>query len=245
MKALILAAGIGSRLRPLTYNVPKCLIQVKEKPILENALEHLNKNNIETVVIVVGYLGGKVQEYFGDQFRSTRLIYVENKAFNVTDNIYSVWLAKKHLNDDVLLLDADVLFEGKVIERVCKHNYSNIIVVDEYKSFMTGTGVNVDHEIVTEMILAKGVCPNIQPHPMLKTINIYRFSKEFMEKYFIPTLDECIEEGYHDEFYEFVIRKIIESNVVQLMALSIGGLKWCEIDTSKDLQVAERLFGKR
>lgn len=245
MKTVVLAAGAGNRLRPLTHNTPKCLIRVNGKPILENALEHLSRNGIGTAVIVIGHLGEKVREYLGNQFCGMRLIYVENKIFNVTNNIYSLWLAKEHLNDDILLLEDDIFFEAEVIDRTCRHNYPDIIVVDVYQSFMEGTGVTVDNDIVTGVILKENKSQNTRCNPGLKTVNIYKFSKQFMETYLIPSLEEVIAEGYHSMFYEFAISRIVKSRAVQLMALPITGLKWFEIDTPEDLQQAERLFAEQ
>lgn len=242
MKAIILAAGMGTRLRPLTYSIPKCLVKVNGKPILENALQHLNKNGLKTAILVIGHLGDKVREYLGDQYQDTELLYVENPIFDRTNNIYSLWLAKEYLSDDVLLLEDDIFFEAEVIDRLCKHGYPNIIVVDEYQSFMNGTVVTADHDIVTEMILKKDQYYDTRHYHKLKTVNIYKFSKEFMDTYFIPALERCINEDCLDEFYEIAISRIIKLGAVRLMALSIAGLKWFEIDTPEDLKRAEELF---
>ena len=242
MKAIILAAGMGTRLQPLTYSTPKCLVKVNGKPILENALEHLNGNGIKTAILVTGHLGDKVREYLGTRFKDTKLIYVENQIYDKTNNIYSLWLAKEYLIDDLLLLEDDIFFETEVIDRVCKHNYPNIMVVDDYQNFMNGTVVMADRGIVTEMILKKDQHPDKNYYHGLKTVNIYRFAKEFMDTYFIPGLESYIDADNLNEYYELAISNIVKSAAVPLGALSIAGLKWFEIDTLEDLKRAEELF---
>ena len=245
MKAVILAAGRGTRLRPLTDSTPKCLVRVNGKPLLHNALEHLGANGIDTAVIVIGHLGETVRESLGEQFQGIRLIYIENRLFDATNNVYSLWLARDHLNDDILLLEDDIFFEGELIDRVCSHSCPNIVIVDEYRDFMEGTGVNVDHDIVTEFILKENGSHVIPHTPGLKTVNIYRFSRQFMETHLIPCLEQVIAEGHHDVFYEFALARIVKSTSVHLVALRAAGLKWFEIDTPEDLQHAEQLFAKQ
>jgi NDP-sugar pyrophosphorylase family protein len=245
VKAAVLAAGKGARLRPLTDSTPKCLVKVNGKPLLHNALEHLGGNGIDTAVIVIGHLGEMVRESLGEQFQGIRLIYVENRLFDTTSNAYSLWLARDHLNDDILLLEDDIFFEGELIDRVCGHSYANIVVADEYRDFMEGTGVNVDHDIVTEFVLKENAGQVVPQNPRLKTVNIYRFSRQFMETQLIPCLEQVIAEGHHDVFYEFALARVVKSASVRLAALPAAGLKWFEIDTPEDLQHAEQLFARQ
>ena len=245
MKAVVLAAGMGARLRPLTDSAPKCLVRVTGKPLLHNALEHLGANGIDTALIVIGHLGEIVRESLGEQFQGIRLTYIENRLFDATNNVYSLWLARDHLNDDILLLEDDIFFEEELIHRLCRHSYANIVVADEYRDFMEGTGINVDHDIVTEFILKENASQVIPHKPGLKTVNIYRFSRQFMETHFVPCLEQVIAEGHHHVFYEFALARIVKSTSVRLVALPAAGLKWFEIDTPEDLRHAEQLFAKQ
>jgi len=111
LKTIILAAGSGTRLMPLTENIPKCLVEVGEISILSNTLNCLNKNGIEECVIVVGHHAEKVVGCIGDEFKDIKITYVENKIFEKTSNIYSLWLAKLYLNDDVLLIEGDIFLK--------------------------------------------------------------------------------------------------------------------------------------
>ena len=242
MKAIILVAGMGTRLMPLTENTPKCLVKVNGVPLLVNTLNCLNKNGIKECVLVVGHLAEKVVECIGDEFENIRITYVKNEIFDKTCNIYSLWLARMHLNDDILLLEDDIFFEEKVIEKLCEDGHSNVIVVDDYKDFMNGTAVTANNGRATEMILKRDQSDGFRYGGKLKTVNIYKFSMKFMEDYFIPTLNLYMGDGHLNEFYELVISKIIESGETQISVLTVNELKWFEIDTCQDLKEAEKLF---
>ena len=242
MKTIILAAGSGTRLMPLTENIPKCLVEVGEIPILINTLNCLNKNGIEECVIVVGHHAEKVVGRIGDEFKDIKITYVENKIFEKTSNIYSLWLAKLYLNDDVLLIEGDIFFEDAVIKKLCEDGHHDVIAVADYKDFMNGTMVTANNGVATAMILKKDQGGNFQHDDKLKTVNIYKLSRRFMENYFIPTLNSYIESGHSDEFYELVISKIIRSMQTEISVLRVDDLKWFEIDTYEDLKRAEKLF---
>jgi choline kinase len=245
LKAVILAAGMGTRLRPLTLKTPKCLICVNGTPFVENALFHLNRNGIESAVIVIGYLGEGIKRYLGNEYRNTRLHYVENNVFDKTGNIYSLWLARQYLEDDIILLEDDIFFEGEVIDRLCHHKSPEIVVVDIYKNNMNGTGVNVESDIVTSFIMGQDITPGIQLKPKFKTVNIYRFSRSFMKRYLLPKVEELVSGEHSDIFYETAIGEVVKKPEVRMVALSIAGLKWFEIDTPEDLSQAETMFTSR
>jgi len=242
LKTVILAAGSGTRLMPLTENIPKCLVEVGEIPILINTLNCLNKNCIEECVIVVGHHAEKVMECIGDEFGNIKITYVENKIFDTTGNIYSLWLAKLYLNDGVLLIEGDIFFEDAVIKKICEDSHPDAIAVAGYKDFMDGTLVTANNGVATEMVLKKDQGGHFQYGDKLKTVNIYKLSRRFMETYFIPILNSYIGGGHLDEFYELVISKIIGSMQTEISVLQVNGLKWFEIDTYEDLKRAEKLF---
>ena len=233
---------MGTRLMPLTENTPKCLVKVNGVSILENTLNFLNKNGIKECVLVVGHLAEKVVECIGDEFENIKINYIKNKIFDKTCNIYSLWLARMHLNDDILLLENDIFFEEKVIEKLCENSNPDVIVADDYKDFMNGTVVTADDGEATEMILKRDQGDGFRYGDKLKTVNIYKFSMRFMENYFIPALNSHIESGHLNEFYEIVISEIIRSIQTQISVLPVSGLKWFEIDTYEDLKEAEKLF---
>jgi len=119
MKAVILAAGIASRLRPLTDNTPKCLLKVGEKNILELSIENLLSNNLREIIIVTGYLENQIRDFMRVRFPQLNISYIYNKFYSTTNNIYSLWLAKDTvLGDDMLMMDSDIVLISKSFQNL-------------------------------------------------------------------------------------------------------------------------------
>ncbi|MCK5350016.1 MAG: NTP transferase domain-containing protein, partial [Desulfobacula sp.] len=133
-KALILVAGLGSRLDPLTQMLPKCMVEVNGTPILINTLNHLAANGFKQVVIVTGYMDFLITSQIGNQFQNMEIIYVKNEIFYKTNNMYSLWLAKEYLIDDngVLLIEGDLFFEEAVLTRLLNTGDNSYWVVDKF-----------------------------------------------------------------------------------------------------------------
>ena len=141
MQGLILAAGQGTRLQPLTNNLPKCLVEIAGKSILEYQLASLDKVGIRECVVVIGFLGSKVKDRFGPRFGNISLSYVPNLHFQKTNNLYSLWLGSQHIVRDMLLLEGDILFEPSLLEDLVGNSSPNAAVVDTFQSHMDGTVV--------------------------------------------------------------------------------------------------------
>ena len=135
-KAVILAAGVGNRLRPYTRKYPKCFVEVAGVSILENTLTHLAALGCEEVVIVIGHHKELIIEKFGAKFLEMSIVYVVAESYETTNNIYSLWLARSHLTEDVLLLEADVFFERAVLERLLSESSGNSAVVSQHQSWI-------------------------------------------------------------------------------------------------------------
>ena len=246
MKAVILAAGFGSRLGSLTKATPKCLIKVNGRRLLDNALECLYQNGIEEVIIVIGYLAEKVKDYLGYQYRSMRLTYVTNKEFHRTNSLYSLWLASEHFNDDTLLLEGDLFFEESIIKKICQSHNPNIMVVDDYQPFRQSNAVIIDENgYVKHMVTEKDQAEGFDFTGKLITANMYRFCREFMHEYLVPALKAPLQQNNIDELYDTALSEVVNSQSVPILAVSVSGLRWYEIDTPEDLQRAEELFQDR
>lgn len=243
MKAIILAAGQGIRLRPLTNQLPKCLVQIDEKPILQYQLEALSDAGIHDCSIVVGFRAQQVQSYFGPKFADVDLSYTLNKSFKDTNNLYSLWLAKRYLRDDIILLEGDVLFDRLLLEDITRSPHPNVAVVDKFQSHMDGTVVFPKEDFVDSMILKSQQPTDFNYQTALKTVNIYILSRVAMRDFLIPTLDAYVAQGFTNQFYEAAIAKIIDEGNLQLAIHHTGIRKWVEIDTSEDVHHAEVLFG--
>jgi len=242
MKAIILAAGQGSRLRPLTDQIPKCLINVTGKPILQHQLESLDHIGIQTCVIVVGYKSEQVQRYFGDHFRGIWLKYVQNPHYLETNNLYSLWLAREELSDDIIILDGDLVFEVSLLKDIQESMGNNVAVVDEWKPNMDGTVVSNDGDRVSSMILKTDQPKGFDPTGMFKTVNLYVMNRTSMVEHFLPSLDTKVSAEGKFQFYESVLAALIADGQIQMKVHRTGKRKWVEVDTASDLALAERLF---
>jgi NDP-sugar pyrophosphorylase family protein len=242
MKAVILAAGQGTRLRPLTNNLPKCLVQVHGKPLLQYQLESLEKARIRHCVIVVGYLGDKVQWHFGPRFGNVRITYVTNEIFERTNNIYSLWLARHELNDDILLMEGDLLFDDGLLGDIIKNQHTNVAVVDNFHPPMNGTVILERNGLSTHMVLGSQQSADFDYRHALKTVNIYVLSRETLASQLLPSLDQYIDHGLTNEFYEAVMAQLIANGELQMAVHLTGNRMWTEIDTEEDLHQAERLL---
>lgn len=244
MKAVILAAGMGTRLRPLTDDKPKCLVPVHGTPVLGYALDTLQRANIDECVIVVGYRADQIESLVGNRYGRMKITYVENPIFDQTNNIYSFWLALPHLDDDMLLIEGDLLFDDSVIYDLLESPSPNVAVVDRYQEHMDGTVIMADGDIARAMILKSEQSDDFDYGPALKTVNIYKFSREMLQDIFSPRLNTFISNGDTEQYYEAVLAELIGTQALEMAVQITGPETWAEIDNVQDLRVAEQVFAK-
>ena len=242
MKAVILAAGMGTRLRPLTNSRPKCQVEVRGKPILQHQLESLAKAGIAECVLVTGYLSNQPRGHFGRRFRGVEISYVENERYDETNNLYSLWLALKEFDDDIILMEGDLVFEDVILEQLLNSPDPNVAVVDRYQTFMDGTVILPEGRVSKTMVLKKDQGADFDYSRALKTINIYKLSGKDLSHQIIPELTRYVIEGKTDQYYEAVFADLISRGVFELSILRTEDTKWAEIDTIEDLELAEKLF---
>jgi len=184
MQAVILTAGIGKRLRPITDTIPKCLVPVNGKPMLINTLEILDSSGMREVVIVVGYLREKVYETIGHSFGRIKISYVENDIYDKTNNVYSLWLARDRLNKDTILLECDLYYGADLIDKLLEGKQECKIMVGKYQPFMAGTVVEIGPDgVVKRLITAKEQHIGFDFSDKYKTVNVYYFSEASLEEY--------------------------------------------------------------
>jgi choline kinase len=240
MQAVILAAGQGVRLRPMTEDCPKCLVKVQGKPMLEYQLEALVAAGVSDCVIVVGYLGAQVRHTYGDDFQGMRLRYVNNPVYDQTNNIYSLWLARGHVSDDVLLLESDLVFDPALLVDLLRTPGENVAVVDHFQPFMNGTVILANGDRARAMVLKRDQQPGFDLSVALKTVNIYKFSYATVSDLLMPALEEYVMQGQTDDYYEMVIANAVADGSMELDVLRMGSRVWAEIDTVEELADAER-----
>ncbi len=241
MQAVILAAGQGTRLRPLTDRCPKCLVEVQGKPILQHQLEALSDAGLRECIIVVGYRAEQVRDYFGAHFRNLSITYVENEIFDRTNNIYSLWLARPRITEDLLLLEGDLVFDSGLLMDLLEVPNKNAAVVDRFQPFMNGTVVLTHGDRATAMVLGREQPRGFDYESALKTVNIYKFSHQAVSYVLMPALAAYVSQGQTDIFYEAAISSAIAEGTLQLEVLRTGPRAWGEIDTREDLVDAEKM----
>ncbi len=242
MKAVILAAGQGSRLRPLTDNMPKCLVPFYRRPMMEYQMEYLDRAGFRECVIVVGYLGDKVRERIGSRFGRIDVKYVENEVYDRTNNIYSLWLARRELDDDVLLLEGDLLYEYGLLQDMLRKRSGNVAVVDRFRPPMNGTVILAKGGMSEAMVLKSQQSPEFDYRRALKTVNMYTLSRESLADAIVPRLDDYVSEGRTGEYYEAVMSDLIGRGELAMAVHLTGNRMWTEIDTEEELHEAERQF---
>lgn len=246
MQAIILAAGMGRRLGDLTRGHTKCMVEVNGQTLIDRAIHQLSKLNLTRLVLVVGYKGKELKEYIGNRYDDIlKIEYIENPIYDRTNNIYSLALAKDILcEDDSLLLESDLIFEDSMLEMLVNHPDPNLALVAKYETWMDGTMVRIDSERNIVNFVPKAAFRFEDVSVYYKTVNIYKFSKEFSQKEYVPFLDAYSKVMGNNEYYEQVLRVITLVHNSTLKALPIGDKKWYEIDDIQDLDIASAIFSE-
>ncbi|MCR5192227.1 MAG: aminotransferase class I/II-fold pyridoxal phosphate-dependent enzyme [Bacteroidales bacterium] len=245
MQAIILAAGMGRRLGELTKDNTKCMLKVNGIRLIDRTLDCLSVLNLKRVVIVVGYNGDKVIDYVGNNYKGTEIVYVDNPIYDKTNNIYSLFLARDYMvEDDTLLLESDLIYEHSVIEKLLADPRPDLALVDKYESWMDGTVVTLDEEQNIVNFLNKEKFRYSDIADYYKTVNIYKFSREFSTGQYVPFLNAYCTALGRNEYYEQVLRVITLLGNTTLKALPLSGEKWYEIDDIQDLDIAEGMFAE-
>lgn len=244
MQAIILAAGMGRRLGEYTKDNTKCMLPVNGVRLIDRTLSQLAKLHLNRVVIVVGYQGQNLIDYIGHRYDGQlKIEYVENPIYDKTNNIYSLALAKDKLQeDDTLLIESDLIFDDGMFSLLTENPYPNLALVAKYETWMDGTMVRIDSENNIVNFVPKAAFDYNETDSYYKTVNIYKFSREFSQTKYVPFLEAYSKAVGNNEYYENVLRIISFLNSHDLKALPITHEKWYEIDDKQDLDIAEALF---
>ena len=244
MQAIILAAGMGRRLGDYTKDNTKCMVPVNGVRLIDRLLGQLAKQQLNRVIIVVGYKGKELREYIGNRYDSLLNIeFAENPVYDKTNNIYSLAIVKDKLQeDDTLLIESDLIFGDRMIPMIVDNAYPNLALVAKYETWMDGTMVRLDDEQNIVNFISKDAFDYNDVDSYYKTVNIYKLSKQFSEQKYVPFLDAYTKAVGNNEYYENVLRIISLLNNHDMKALPIGQEKWYEIDDKQDLDIAEALF---
>ncbi len=243
MQAIILAAGMGRRLKELTQNNTKCMVKVNGVTLIQRMLTQLDVRGLSRIVIVVGYEGKKLIDYISTLEIRTPIEYVNNPIYDKTNNIYSLALAKDYLcEEDTLLLESDLIFEDSVIDELLTDHRDTLALVDKYESWMDGTCVKLDSDDTIEAFIPGKKFKFDEIKNYYKTVNIYKFSKVFSQTHYVPFLDAYTKALGDNEYYEQVLRVITMLDDPGIKAKRLSGQLWYEIDDIQDLDIATSMF---
>ena len=234
--ALLLAAGTGSRLQPLTDDSPKCLTEVSETTILERLIRNLKAWEFERLVVVVGHLDGHVRDYLDSLASGLTIEYILSEKYRTTNNIYSLWAARHAIQEPFLLLECDLIFDNALLGNMLQPDR---IAVSHILPWMNGTTVSLDHSRrVTRFHMGRDQPPEELTH---KTVNMYSFSRPAWLRV-TRRLEQHVRAGRVSGYYEAVFADMVAAGELSFEAVFFDNERWYEIDTVEDLCEAERLF---
>lgn len=243
MQAIILAAGMGKRLKELTTNNTKAMVEVNGVTLIERMLTQLDNLNLSQIVIVVGYKSKELMDFVSSLNTKTPVKYVENNIYDKTNNIYSLYMARDYLvREDTLLLESDLIFEDSLLRKIIADPFPSLALVAKYESWMDGTVVTLDEDNNIKSFLDKKHFKFEDIKDYYKTVNIYKFSKEFSTTHYVPFLEAYSKALGNNEYYEQVLKVITLLDKPEIKATVLDDESWYEIDDVQDLDIAESIF---
>jgi histidinol-phosphate/aromatic aminotransferase/cobyric acid decarboxylase-like protein/choline kinase len=247
MKAMILAAGYGNRMRPLTDRIHKTLLTVAGHTIIGRIVDGLVDNGIRDLVVVTGYRAAELADYLSAHYPLLSIQYVHNERYRETNNIYSMALAFEHtiIDDDLVLIESDLIYQPAVIARLLSSREKNVALVDRYARGMDGTVVTVDNGVISNVIPPHLQDEDFDFSDKYKTLNIYKFSKEFCNSTFKKLLTYYAKVINDNCYYELILGILIYMQQETVHAEILSGETWAEVDDPNDLRVAEFMFNEQ
>jgi len=246
MKALILAAGYGNRMRPLTDHTHKTLLRVGGQTLIGRIIDGLRAHDITDIVVVTGHLADDLEGALTAAYPDFHFTFVRNLRYTETNNIYSLALAFEtiDLDDDILLIESDLVYEPAVLRRVVESRYPNVALVDRFRSGMDGTVVTVGDHLIRSIIPPHLQGPDFDFSDKFKTLNIYKFSRQFCASVFKQLLGYYTKAIDDNCYYELILGILIYVGQAQIHAEVLDGEAWAELDDPNDLRVAEFVFDR-
>ena len=245
MQAIILAAGMGRRLKDLTKDQTKCMVTVNNVSLIERLLGQLDGLHLSRIVMVVGYKADKLMEFVQGLPVKTPVVFVENNDYASTNNIYSLYLAREYMTDqDTILCESDLIVEDSVLTELVADERPDLALVDRFESWMDGTVVKLAADDRITAVVPKSDFDYAQTGDYYKTVNIYKFSKDFSTHQYMPFLKAYIDVFGNNEYYEQVLRVITVFEKTGIRAKCLHNQKWYEIDDIQDRDIAEGLFAE-
>ena len=243
MQAIILAAGMGKRLKDLTSEATKCMVKVNGVTMIERMLLQLDDLGLSKIILVIGYKGDELKDFIQTLNIKTPIKYVVNPVYDETNNIYSLYLAREYLKmEDTLLLESDLIFDDSVLVEIFEDPHPSLALVAKYESWMDGTVVVLRDDCSIKEFLDAEHFEYGDIKKYYKTVNIYKFSQPFLNQHYLPFLEAYVHALGTNEYYEQVLKVITNLDKSELKARILGVGNWYEIDDIQDLDIAESIF---
>ena len=239
MKAVILAAGTASRLRPLTEHTPKCLLKIGERSLLQRSIDALMKAGVRDFVIVTGYLLEQIEQFVSEHYTDKiNVEFIHNDVYDSTNNIYSLWLARPAVDgQQFLLLDSDLVYDPEIVQRVVAESSDNVLTLIRHELGEEEMKVVVDSEMrITE--ISKTCCPE---DAMGESVGIEHITADYSEALFRELDQMILSEGLVDIFYERAFERLIPQGHTFRVVDTTDYFSY-ELDTPEDYQRAQELF---
>ncbi len=234
--ALLLAAGAGTRLQPLTNKSPKCLTEVHGIPILKRLLSCLVEEGFRRLVVVVGYRDAQIRDYLERHSSGLTIDFVDCREYATTNNIYSLWQAREQIREPFVLIESDLIFDSHLLGMM---RIRDRIAVSRFQSPMLGTTVSINEfgRVLSFRVGSDTGAPELGH----KTVNVYSLSKATWLEV-VRRLDQRIAAGKVHDYYEVVFAEMVSEGQLALQSVHFDEGRWCEIDTLDDLRTAEQIF---
>ncbi len=234
--ALLLAAGTGSRLQPLTNDAPKCLTDVSGTTILERLVRILRSHGIKRLVVVVGHLDLCIRKALHTSIDGLVIEFILSPRYRTTNNIYSLWMARNTIQESFVLIESDLVFDSGLLDEMLEPDR---IAVSHTLPWMNGTTVTLDSRRRVTGFQLGGDSPMEQAS--YKTVNMYSFSPAAWRRV-ARRLERHVSIGRVGEYYETVFAELVAEGGLMFQAAFFDNDHWYEVDTLEDLHQAERLF---
>ena len=245
MQTVILAAGMGKRLKELTHNHTKCMVEINGKTLIERAINNITLAGINKIIIVTGYQGEVLKEYVSRLNVKADIVFVNNDRYEETNNIYSLWLTRDYLSqDDTIVLESDIIFEEGMLERLMESKEDCVTFVAKPEPWMDGTIVKLDkNNNISEFIDNHSYNMN-NINEYYKTVSIYKFSKNFINTKYMHLIDAYIKTWGDSSVYESALKVITLGHKTRIPAIVLNGENWYEINDIQDVDIAESVFAE-
>ncbi len=236
MKAIILAAGMASRLRPLTLTTPKSLLKVGERSLLQRSMDALIANGVTEFCIVTGYLHDMIEDFVKEQYAdSIQVTFIYNKVYETTNNIYSLWLARPFAEgQEVLLLDSDLLYDPQIVTRVLATDAPNVLTLIRHE-----LGEEEMKVVTDAQGSIKEISKTCNPADAAgESLGIEKMGKEYTKALYRELESMMNDEHLENVFYERAFERLIPQGHTYRVQ-DVTELFSCELDTIEDFENAK------